>query len=227
MILKTPLTVKYKPNSLDKFYNKELVNTIENKIKEIDSEKIILITGESGNGKTVLAQLIAKQHSEIVADIDPMSTSKEILHKLLDNSMEITEQVSIVIDNADTLGEQVQRSLVDFLEGLKGISRILVIFVTDKPDMLLETLKSYCNINIDVPNPTKEELVHKLFELATFENIKVSKEVLELIVEKENISIRECINIFEGITSLYETINLENIKAYLNSNSTKDTSNIS
>ena len=96
---------------------------------------------------------------------------------------------------------------------------LVVIFASTNPEKVLQTIKSRCQLIIEVRKQSVSDLVHRLGQISEMENLTFSNEALEIIAKKGDRVPRECINLLEAIAKTYDkVVSLENVKEYVSDN---------
>lgn len=120
----------------------------------------------------------------------------------------------LIVDEVHMVSNAGQNSMLKIIEDIP--SHLIVIFATTNPEKVLTTIKSRCQLILEVRKQSVKDMAHRLFEISQMEKLTVSKEALEIIARKGNRVPRECINLLEGIAKTYDgQVTIENVKEYL------------
>ncbi|MCJ7479204.1 MAG: AAA family ATPase [Candidatus Nanohaloarchaeota archaeon QJJ-7] len=156
---------------------------------DIDTDKAVMLVGQPGTGKTMLAKAVANEFdAEIFSVNAPQLVEKFIGEgakkiKKLYSQASSTEKPSIVfIDEIDAIakardgkrrhgGEEVERTMSQLLSELDGLGKeegdqnIVSVFATNKPSVLDPAIMNRCSA-IEVPVPG-EEAKEDIFRIHT------------------------------------------------------------
>lgn len=116
----------------------------------------------------------------------------------------------LILDECHMASRQAQNRLLKIVE--EPPKHLVFIFCTTDPEQLLDTLKSRCQLKIEVRKPSVDELAERLREVCEKEGIKTSLAALRVIAKKADRIPREALNILESIASEFgNVVTLENI----------------
>lgn len=107
----------------------------------------------------------------------------------------------LILDEAHMATPQAQNRLLKIVE--EPPKHLVFIFCTTDPDKIIGTLRSRCQLKIEVKKPTVDELSQILLEVCKKENITTSLEALKIIARKEDRIIREALNLLESVAKEY------------------------
>ena len=167
----------------------------------------ILIGGES-------AQVECPGVTEIDATV---MNGKEAIQEVLDDAMQqpvYSQYKVLIIDEVHMVSNAAQNSMLKIIEDIP--SHLVVIFATTNPEKVLQTIKSRCQLTLEVRKQSVQDMSKRLMYISEQEGLKVSKEALEILSRKGNRVPRECINLLEGVAKTYNgEITVDNVKDYL------------
>ena len=239
---------KYKPTTVENVYgNKKLIQTLDNYISNLKDnpnlQKNILISGPSGVGKTIIANLLLHKHNYRVIEynsnnIEGAKTIKNIVHKsmyhgnILEMFIQDNRTTAIIIDEFDSLislGPKgglselmsiIQKSFKS--KNKKDKISVPIIFtsklVTDKK---LTELRKYVK-EFKFKSPTKKDIITLLKNILQKENIKIEENALQLYIKHQDNDIRNIINNLSYLCSTKNHINLECMNNYIHYSKNKD-----
>lgn len=167
----------------------------------------ILIGGESG-------QVECPGVTEIDATV---MNGKEAIQEVLDDAMQqpvYSQYKVLIIDEVHMVSNAAQNSMLKIIEDIP--SHLVVIFATTNPEKVLQTIKSRCQLTLEVRKQSVQDMSKRLMYISEREGLTVSKEALEILSRKGNRVPRECINLLEGVAKTYNgEITVDNVKDYL------------
>ncbi len=103
----------------------------------------------------------------------------------------------IIMDECHMATPQAQNRLLKIVE--EPPEHLVFIFCTTDPDRVIGTLKSRCQLKIEVRKPTIDELVGRLLVVCKQEGITTSMEALKIIAKKSDRIPREALNLLESV----------------------------
>lgn len=160
---------KYRPVSLDDF----LCNTKTVQISNSDS--VTFITGESGNGKTTLAKLLAKGYGSYT-EFDYTNSVEEISY---------CDSNSIIIDECNFFTKEQQLDLSKVISKLVRNGKHIFICVTSDK-LLYHCILDVCDRIITVNKPSSITLLPELRRICKNEEVSYSdKELKEIVVSNK------------------------------------------
>lgn len=188
MAEKTELARRMRPVTLSEVWgNTEVVETLQSFLKRDNRPQTYLFRGASGCGKTTLARAYA--HDLGVDDIDLMEINASD-NNGIDDMRQLIESLSyhgfgdcraVILDESHLLSNSAQNSILKLLE--EPPKDTYIFLCTTDPQKLLRTILSRC-IQLEVQPLSDRTLLKKLKGVASSEELNISTDVLEVIVEK-------------------------------------------
>lgn len=211
--------VKYIPKFLNQFHiSKELYDTIKSFI-HIEKLNIILV-GNSGSGKTSLIHAIIKEyygediqmtHQNILF----INTLKEQGISYYRNEVRVFCQSPsyvtgkkkiIILDDLDIINEQGQQVFRNCID--KYSQNVCFISSCVNVQKIIDSIQSRVDI-LRIAPPTSKDLITIANNIIKNENINVSPDVVDFIVNISNGSIKIMINYLEKFKLLSKNIDIE------------------
>jgi len=174
---------KYKPNRFPEILgNPKLIE----EIKKYKWKKPLLIYGSTGVGKTVLAEVIAREF-----DFDIVHVKNENIDSAI-----VTSQTSsifggkklILIDHVDKIGDI--KKVAELIEKTRNPT---ILITSDFSSRRLKTIKKLCE-KLQLRKPHPATIRNILENICRKEGIHTSKEILMRIAENSSGDIRSAIN---------------------------------
>lgn len=103
----------------------------------------------------------------------------------------------VILDEFHMVSPAAQNSLLKVIEDIPP--HLVVIFATTNPEKILDTIKSRCQLKLEVKKKSVEELAERLLYIAEKEGLRVEKEALKIIAKKGDRVPREAINLLEDV----------------------------
>lgn len=120
----------------------------------------------------------------------------------------------LILDEVHMVSGAAQNSLLKVLEDIP--SHLVIMFATTNPEKVLQTIKSRCQLILEVRKQSVKDMSQRLLEISQMENLTVSNEALEIISKKGNRVPRECINLLESIAKTYDgQVTVANVREQL------------
>lgn len=218
---------KYRSKSFgDVVGQQHVTDTLSNAIKSGRISHAYLFTGPRGVGKTSVARILAHEVNDLPYDSE--STHLDIIeidaasNRRIDEIRDLREKVHIsptsakykvyIIDEVHMLTREAFNALLKTLE--EPPAHCIFVLATTEAHKLPETIISRTQRFSFKPikgNPA----VKRLADVARKEKIKVSEEVLELIVEHGEGSFRDSLGMLDQLSSLYEQIDIDSARSFL------------
>jgi replication factor C large subunit len=222
------LLSKYKPTTLEEIIGNRI--QIQTLFESVKAKKPVLLTGPTGTGKTLTAELIAKQLRYELVEINPLEPISNTLQKATEQQSLFYKSKLILIDDADSLST------------VAGISDILkckypvIITAQNLYDPKLRNLRSKLPV-IKFTKPRWNSIANYLLTICEKESVKYDRIAVQQLARSCNGDIRAAIldleslpeitmdsvkaerdkeeNIFETIKLLFSTISIENAKTII------------
>ena len=202
--MKQALYRKYRPTKLSELVGQEeAVSLINNQIENENLGHAYLFLGPRGVGKTSLARIIALQ-----LGCDPIFDISEIdaaSHNKVDDIREMNESVNFIasspgkkrvfiLDEVHMLSNAASNAFLKTLE--EPPEHIIFILATTEPERVLETIKSRTT-QIVFKKITEDEIIKTLKKIGKKEKIDLDVEIIKMIANSSDGSLRDAINLFE------------------------------
>ena len=202
--MKQALYRKYRPTKLSELVGQEeAVLLINNQIEKENLGHAYLFSGPRGVGKTSLARIIALQ-----LGCDPIFDISEIdaaSHNKVDDIREMNESVNFIasspgkkrvfiLDEVHMLSNAASNAFLKTLE--EPPEHIIFILATTEPERVLETIKSRTT-QIVFKKITEDEIIKTLKKIGKKEDIDLDIEIIKMIANSSDGSLRDAINLFE------------------------------
>ena len=202
--MKQALYRKYRPTKLSELVGQEeAVSLINNQIDNENLGHAYLFSGPRGVGKTSLARIIALQ-----LGCDPIFDISEIdaaSHNKVDDIREMNESVNFIasspgkkrvfiLDEVHMLSNAASNAFLKTLE--EPPEHIIFILATTEPERVLDTIKSRTT-QIVFKKITEDEIIKTLKKIGKKEKIDLDVEIIKMIANSSDGSLRDAINLFE------------------------------
>ncbi len=197
-----------KPNHIDEIIGQSHLLNDNGIIKKmIEKNKLFscIFYGPPGTGKTSLAISICNTLSVNYSLFNPTINKKSDLDQLLSKNLSDDNYFVIIIDEFHRLNKDKQDILLSYLE--KGN---LIIFgtTTENPFFVVNpAIRSRCQI-IQLKQLNKSEILDGLIKISQKVDMKISKEILEMISINTDGDLRKAINTLDVINSLYKDVEI-------------------
>jgi DNA polymerase-3 subunit gamma/tau len=244
---------KYRPDTFDSVIGQvSVTTTLKNSIKTGHLAHAYLFCGPRGVGKTTCARIFAKtincmnlkENTEACnkcVSCESFNESRAFnIHELdaasnnsVDDIRNLIDQVRIppqvgkysiyIIDEVHMLSQQAFNAFLKTLE--EPPSHAIFILATTEKHKILPTILSRCQI-FDFNRIAVEDIVNHLAYVANKENITVKSNVLDIIAQKADGSMRDALSILDQIASftnnhitydeVIESLNILDLGYYFN-----------
>jgi DNA polymerase-3 subunit gamma/tau len=180
---------KYRPNTFKELVgNIDTKTSLEGKIKEGKLPHAILLTGESGTGKTTIGRIIANELNAVgrdyreidSADFRGIDTVRSIRRQMIYHPSE-GDAIVYLLDEAALLGQGgssvknlSQSALLKALEDPPNY--LYFILCTTDPLMLMKTIRSRCT-HYEMEMLTEKQLIILVNRIAKREKVKLPNEI--------------------------------------------------
>lgn len=153
-----------------------------------------LIMGEAGvtcNGV---------QEADIASDSGKADMDKLLEDALMEPMYPLTKKI-LILDEFHMATNQSQNRLLKIMEDVP--KHLVFILCTTNPEKVLSTIKSRCQLKIEVRKANVDELVERMLYVCQQEKIKTSIEALKVIAKKAERVPREALMLLEDIAKGY------------------------
>lgn len=195
---------KYRPKTLKTMIgNSSIIQSLKNMQEYPHS---ILLTGESGTGKTTLGRIISKllrckglDFVELdTASFRGIDTIREIRKKMEYKPL-VSDNRVYIIDECHQLSKDAQNALLKALE--EAPDHLYFILCTTNPEMLLPTIRSRCT-TFHLNTLTDDEMNKLIVRVLKKENKIIKEEVVDEIIESAQGRPRKALTILEKVIVL-------------------------
>jgi len=222
---------KYKPYYISDFYTDENFQFVLNTLFEIDNLNVLFV-GNPSSGKTTLLYAIIRQYYGLSKEstfpennILHINNLKEQGINYFRNEMKTFCRSSstifgkkklLIIDDIDMINEQSQQVFRNYIDKYKN--NVNFISVCTNIQKVIESIQSRTHI-IRLEPPTKENFMTITEKIIKEENLVLSEDIRNYIIQIANHSIRNLINYLEKIyiyLNKGEPLDLETCKKLCN-----------
>lgn len=137
-----------------------------------------------------------------VIEVDATTANtKEQIQNIIEEALQPplwTQYKVLILDECHMITPSAQNSLLKVIEDIP--KHLVVIFATTEKDKVLGTIKSRCQLKLQVHKKSIKEMSDRLLEIAKREGLGVEPGALELISKAGDRVPRECINKLEEIS---------------------------
>lgn len=193
---------KYKPNNISDFIgNKINIKIINNFLKNWakitnNKEKVLLLSGKPGVGKTTISHLLAKKNKYKVyelntSDIRTKNKLKETIYNLINCKSFFYIKNLIILDEIDGLLGNSDYGGMQFILEIIEITKIPIICICNNTDKI-KNLINKC-IHLKFLPPKLDEIKLYINKIALLEKISISDKTLIKLIQYKNFDIRNII----------------------------------
>ncbi|MCH8556850.1 MAG: DNA polymerase III subunit gamma/tau [Balneolia bacterium] len=215
------LTRKYRPVHFEDIVSQQHVSsTLKNAIEGNRLSHAYLFCGPRGVGKTTMARVLARTINEVGADVDGEALSQtlnilevdaasnnkvEDAHRIRD-AVRVPPQTGrykiFIIDEVHMLSKAAFNALLKTLE--EPPSYAIFIFATTEPHKVLPTILSRVQ-RFDFKPISVPEIVERLRNICTEENIEIDDDSLHMISRKAEGALRDALGLLDQVIALCGT----------------------
>jgi replication factor C small subunit len=211
---KTDWTEKYRPNTLDEIVgNEDIVAQLEQMVEQNDLQSCIF-AGPPGVGKTTAAVAIARglygEHwQELFKELN--ASDARGIDVVRDEVKEYSRQsrqgnAIIFLDEADALTDDAQAALRRVME--KHTSSCTFILSCNYPSKIIPAIQSRCMVS-KFSRVDDEHVRDMLLKIKESEDIDITDDALDVVVQDANGDIRSAINILQALSVMEQPIDVE------------------
>ena len=205
---------KYRPKTFKQLIgNKDTIASIVKKIEDDTLPHALLLTGQSGTGKTTLGRIIANEinakgfdYREIdSASFRGIDTIRDIRRKMQLAPIEsncivyLMDEIALLGAGGASVKNLAQSALLKALE--EPPDHCYFILCTTDPQMLMKTVRSRC-VQYQMENITDKQMSILLKRITKKEKVTIKKDVINRIIEASEGRSREALTILEKIIHL-------------------------
>ena len=119
----------------------------------------------------------------------------------------------VIFDECHEITSAAQNSMLKDLEDCP--KHTVIFFATTDPDKMLSTIKSRCQVFLEVKKKTEKEICDRLMYISRVKGLTVSNEALKLIAKKKDRIPRDCISLLEDVAKNFGgVVNVENVAKF-------------
>lgn len=201
--------LKYRPQTVEEIDNSHVRDTIMQLLKTDQVPHAMLFVGHKGTGKTSVARIVAKHLNNLksISDSSDIVEMDAASNRGIDEIKSLIKEASFlpmtgkyrvfIIDEAHMITNEAFNALLKTLE--EPPSSAVFILATTNVEKLPRTIVSRTQV-INFGRAKREDIIHMLQRICDKEKIKVSEDVLGLIVEHADFSFRDAAKILEELT---------------------------
>lgn len=153
-----------------------------------------------------------------VVEVDAtIANGKEAIQEVMDEALQppvYGDLKVLIMDECHMFSKAAQNSLLKLIEDIPP--HLVVMFATTDPQNVLDTIKSRCQLMLEVGKQSIKDMSRRLKQISVMEGLIVSDEALEIIAKKGDRVPRECINLLEAIAKTYDKqVTIDNVRDYI------------
>lgn len=207
-----PLASKIRPQNIDEFIGQiHLLGEGKPLRVAIDKKHIFsfLLWGPPGSGKTTLARIYSQEMEGDLFELSAVSAGKADIKKIV--NLESQKEKILFLDEIHRFNKAQQDFLLPFVENGEIV---LIGATTENPSFeIIGPLLSRCKLFKFNSLSNKE-----LFNIIKRTDIKVDKEVTDLLINISGGDARYLISVIETVAGLYGIVSLEGVKNVIQNN---------
>lgn len=193
-----PLHLKYRPQTLFEVLGQPHIQNIPDLLTQ--GVHSFLFHGSSGTGKTTISRIIGKILQIVdVQEIDAaiytgVDDMRELISQVSFRSLRGTGEKLLILDECHMLSKSAWNSILKFLE--EPPSHAYICLCTTELNKVPTTIKTRC-ATYQLNELSDDELLILLDSVATQEEITLTKEIVDTILEWSNGSARQALVLLE------------------------------
>lgn len=217
----SPWVEKYRPTDMDDIVSHKNVVKVLNKFIEHKNFPNLLFHGLSGTGKTSIIKIISKKiykddTEKMVLEINASEERGiETIRCKVSQFVSIISSVQVnhhfklvILDEIDEMTIDAQTILKKVMDKYnKNVRYCLICNFINK---VLPSLQTRC-CSICFSSINSSDIHLRLNQIIKKENIKITKDAINVIIEKSNGDLRKAINILQSVTIGYSNIIAKNV----------------
>ena len=195
------LSVKYRPQSLKTFIGQDEVKATVKSLLTKQWPGAVLISGETGSGKTTLARIIAKELKSLdcceeinIGDSRGIDDIRSLAERAKFAPLGNSKYRIFILDEVHMLTSAAASALLKVLE--EPCKTTKFILCTDQPEKLLKTILGRC-VKLKLNKITPEEYVPFLKYVCKKEEVSIEEKKLQKIAEAAGGQPRESLQLLE------------------------------
>lgn len=215
-----PWTEKYRPENIDevitnKYILKQLQSILETKIMPN-----MIISGDSGIGKTstilcIAKNLLSSNYKDYVLELNAaddrgITIIQESITNFCKKSINQSHNFHkiVLLDEADSLSTKSQHLISNLMDTYNNTTRFAL--TCNDSSSIIESVQSRCYI-LKYDKLTNEQIYKKLVQICKSEDIPIDKDGLEYIVYSSTGDLRSAINYLQTVYIGFGNVSLDNV----------------